>query len=209
MRASVIDRISLDPSAADDMVSTLTTFREDVMQRATTLLRAPDALPFVEQFDALPTMSALLVSSLEELKVAEEELHQQNTVLLTQRADVDARVTHYRQLFLHAPMPAFVTDIFGTIHEVNLAAAHLFRREANHLDGKPLQALLPTETREPFRRQLARLPVETGVADWHMVLQRVGDVPLRVSASVHFVPGVGRTGAGALYWMLRVIDPSD
>jgi PAS domain S-box-containing protein len=205
----VSERISLDLAAAHQLASTLTSFREDITHRAQTLVQAPNALPVVEQFDALPTMSALLASSLEELKVAEEELHQQNTLLLSQRAEVDAKVNHYRQLFLHAPLPAFVTDIFGTIHEANVAAATLFRREASHLDGKPFQALLPPETRETFRRELARLTPDTDVRDWRLQLQRVGDVPVRVSTSVHFVSGVGRTGAGALYWMLRVIDSAD
>jgi PAS domain S-box-containing protein len=205
----VTDRISLDAAAATTMVATLTSFRKELTQRATTLLASSDEPPSPQQFDGLPTMSALLVSSLEELKVAEEELQQQNSVLLTQRADVDQRVRHYRQLFLHAPIPAFVTDVFGTINEVNFAAASLFRREAEHLDGKPLQALMPPEVREAFRRQLARVSSETAVTDWRMRLQRIGDVPVEVSAAVHFVPGVGRTGSGALYWMLRVVDPID
>jgi PAS domain S-box-containing protein len=196
-------------SVGGDMVSALAECRHTVLRRATNLL-TPANIPFTEQFDALPSVSALLMTSLEELKVAEEELRQQNERLLQQRAAVDSRLDHYRRLFLHAPAAAFVTDTFGNIHEANLAAAALFRREANHLDGKPIQALLPSETREAFRRQLARLSVENAdVRDWRLVFQRVGDVPIPVNATVHFVPGLGRTGAGALYWMLRVADIAD
>ena len=36
-----------------------------------------------------------------------------------------------------------------------------------------------------------------------------GDVPIPLSATVYFVPGLGRTGAGALYWMLRGPDIAD
>ncbi|HEY5059892.1 MAG TPA: hypothetical protein VII52_00090 [Gemmatimonadaceae bacterium] len=44
---------------------------------------------------------------------------------------------------------------------------------------------------------------------WRLVFQPVGDVPIAVSATVDFVPGLGRTGAGAMYWMLRVADIAD
>lgn len=210
----MLDQVTMNSSVAgqavgSDMVSALAQCRQSVLKRATTLLTPAD-IPFTEQFDALPSVSALLMTSLEELKVAEEELRQQNNLLLQQRAAIDSRLEHYRRLFLHAPAAAFVTDAFGNIQEANLAAAALFRREANHLDGKPIQALLPSESREAFRRQLARLSAEnTDVRDWRLVFQRVGDVPIPVSAAVHFVPGLGRTGSGVLYWMLRVADIAD
>jgi PAS domain-containing protein len=80
--------------------------------------------------------------SLEELKVAEEELRVQNATLETQRVSINDKVRHYRQLFMYSPAPTFVTDVYGTIQEGNLAAAKLFRREAPHLEGKPLVTLL-------------------------------------------------------------------
>jgi PAS domain S-box-containing protein len=188
------------------LVFALNQARTAVLQKATSLMRPSAPIPFAEQFDALPSVSALLMTSLEELKVAEEELRQQNTLLHAQRAEVDERVFYYRQLFLHSPAPAIVTDLQGAIQAANRAAGLLFRREADLLVNKPLQALMPTENREVFRRQLARLSTDDGVADWGLVLHRVGDVPVRVSASVQFVPGVGRLGSGALYWLLRVIS---
>ena len=188
-----------------DTIEALTNCRRTVLLRATKLLDGRDDIPFVERFDAVPSLSALLMTSLEELKVAEEELREQNERLLAQRALTESQTRYYRQLFLHAPTPAFVTDFFATIQEANLAAARLFRREADHLERKPLAALLAPDCREAFRRQV-KLITNTvdGVSDWALTMQRVGDVPVPVRAAVEVVPNVGATNSGLLYWMLHV-----
>jgi len=187
-----------------DTVEAIARCRYTVLRRADEILRDEPGIPVVQRADALPGVSALLVTSLEELKVAEEELRVQNNALEAQRAAVDERVRHYRQLFLFSPAPTFVTDLYGTIQEANLAAAELFRREASHLDGKPLVTLLASEYREEFRRQLTRMPAGDGIRDWRLVVKRMGDLPLRVHAMVRLVPGIGHTGSGVLYWMLTV-----
>jgi PAS domain S-box-containing protein len=178
-----------------------------VLKRADEILRGEPGTPVVNRADALPDVSALLMTSLEELKVAEEELRLQNAMLESQRAAVDERVRHYRQLFLHTPAPVFVSDIYGTIQEVNLATARLFRREARHLERKPLAVLLSSEFREEFRRQLPRVTTD-GVRDWRLIVKRVGDLPLEVHANVQLVPDLGATRSGLLYWMLTVQEPA-
>jgi PAS domain-containing protein len=190
-----------------DTLSALVRCRQTVLERATMLMRPHHDVPFVEQHDALPGVSALLMTSLEELKVAEEELRRQNEALASQRASVDRIARHYQGLFLHGPLPAFVTDSYATIREANHAAARIFRREARLLEGKPLAAMLPPEHRDMFRRQLSFMPVD-GVRDWRLVLRRVGDLPVDVSAAVQRVPGGGANGSGALHWVLRVTDES-
>ena len=155
-----------------------------------------------DRANRLPGISGLLMTSLEELKVAEEELRLQNTVLESQRAAVDERLRHYRQLFLYLPTPAFITDAYATIREANLAAASLFRREAAHLERKPLATLLANEYREEFRRQLGRATAGDGVRDWRLVVKRVGDVPVEVHATVARIPGAGPTETGLMYWLL-------
>ena len=187
-----------------DAVDAIARARYIVLKRADEILGNESGIPVIERADALPSVSALLMTSLEELKVAEEELRVQNAALVTQRASVDQRVRHYRQLFLFSPAPTFVTDLYGTIQEANLAAAELFRREASHLDGKPLVTLLASEYREEFRRQLSRMPAGDGIRDWRLVVKRMGDLPLRVHAMVRLVPDIGHTGSGVLYWLLTV-----
>ncbi len=193
----------IDNLDGTDTLQALVRCRHTVLQRATALLDPPTKIPLVEQFDAVPRLSALLTTSLEELKVAEEELREQSEKLMDQKAAIDEEARYYHGLFLHAPLPAFVTDRYGTIREANLAAANLFRREANHLERKPLAALLPPDRREAFRKQL-QLVTADGVRDWPLVLQRKGDLPVTAQATVRVVPISGASGSAVLYWMLRV-----
>jgi PAS domain S-box-containing protein len=176
-----------------------------VLKRADEILNDQPGVPVAEQADVVPNLSALLMISLEELKVAEDELRAQNATLETQRVAINDRVRHYRQLFMYSPAPAFVTDVYGTIQEANLAAANLFRREAPYLERTPLVTLLAPEHREEFRRQLPRMTVGEGVRDWRLVIKRMGDVPLETRAMVQLVPEIGQTGSGVLYWMLTVL----
>ncbi len=189
-------------------IGALARCRQTVLHQAASIFDSTKGIPFAEEFDVVPRVSSLLMTSLEELRVAEEELHNQNDALLEQRSAVEARVQHYHQLFQYAPAPSFVTDVYGGIQEANLAAIALFRREAKHLEHKPLQALLPPAAREEFRRQLGRVEMEGGVTDWRITFQRVGDLPIAVSAAVSLVPGIARSGGVGLYWMLRVLGES-
>jgi len=199
----------IDNLEGNDTIDALVNCRRTVLQRATKLLEGPADIPFVERFDAVPSLSALLTTSLEALKVAEEELREQNARLIAQRSATEEQTRHYRLLFQYAPAPALITDFYGTIQESNRAGAKLFRREANHLEGKPFAALLAPERREAFRRQLTLVANTVGgVRDWELVMQRVGDVPITVHAAVEVVPDVGATNSGLLYWMLHVRSES-
>ncbi len=198
------------PSAVEsvDTIGAIARCRYLVLKRADELLtQIPDDDDGAA--DRLPGVSGLLMTSLEELKVAEEELRSQNAVLEAQRAAVDERIRHYRQLFLYLPAPAFVTDIYATIREANLAAGNLFRREASHLERKPLATLLANEYRDEFRRQLVRAASGDGVRDWRLVLKRVGDLPVEVHATVSRIPDVGATHSGLMYWLLTPTAGSD
>jgi PAS domain-containing protein len=202
----MIDHNTLNAANESAMVVALAAVRQSVLQRATALLGDRSPLPFTEQFDALPAVSALLMTSLEELKVAEEELRTQNTLLLEQRAGIDQRAQRYHALFLNAPMAALVTDTTGTIHEANFAAGRLLRRGVGALEQKPIHALVPANARETFRREFARFSPANGVADWRFMVGRVGDLPVQVSARVELVPRAGRNGADGLYWLLTPLD---
>jgi PAS domain S-box-containing protein len=185
-----------------DTIGAIAKCRYLVLKRADQLLgETPNP---AEAVDRLPGVSGLLMTSLEELKVAEEELRLQNSVLEAQRAAVDERVRHYRQLFLHLPLPAFITDNYATIREVNLAASTLFRREAKHLERKPVSSLLVDEYRNEFRSQLSRAMSSEGVNDWRLVVKRVGDLPIEAHATVSRIPDLGPTHSGLLYWVLAV-----
>src|SRR3954463_83517 len=88
--SATITQSPLNPMLLETEVSptlgALVRCRQTVLTRANELLDATTDVPFSERFDALPAITGLLMTSLEELKVAEEELREQNTALLAKQA---------------------------------------------------------------------------------------------------------------------------
>ena len=185
-----------------DTLTALTHCRRMVLLRASTLLEPPADLPLAERGDVLPNLSALLMTSLEALKVAEEELREQRDRIAHQQAAMDEAVRHYRQIFRTAPLPVILTDRYGTIHDANAAAADLFRRDAQYLHRKPLAALVAAPSRDKFKSQLA-LMTEERPREWRLELRRSGDLGVEVWVTVGFVPDVGPSRSGLLCWMVH------
>jgi len=195
--------MSNSESSAADIVLSLSRGRYAVMARASALLTTSQLNHDGSSDTDVQAVSGLLMTALEELKVAEEELRVQNATLEAQRAGVDERTRHYRQLFLDAPVAGLVTDVHGTILEANAEAGAMLRREPRHLERKPIAVLIPVEARDVFRQQLSRLSPEEGVRAWRFPIGRAGHVPLEVCATVKLIPDLGPTRNGLLYWALR------
>jgi PAS domain-containing protein len=175
--------------------------RQTMLIRASQLM-GTESIGVEQRTDTVPALAGLLMSSLEELKVAEEELREQNERLSERRLADERRLRHYQQLFMHLPAPALLTDMNARVLEGNLAALSLFRREGRYLEGKPFAALIETSSRGDFRRHLAHVVSSGDTRTFPLVLQRVGNVPLQVHATVSVVPGLGPTGSGALFWIM-------
>ena len=184
-------------------------YRHTIMARAGALLDPTVPVPAERREETLLGVTGLLLASMEELKVAEEELRAQNAALAARQAESDERYFHYRQLFACSPVPTLITDIHGTVIEINLAAASLFKREARWLEAKPLAVLLASNLRDEFRRQLKRVALRSDPTSWRLTLNRVGDTPVDAEATVSLVPSLGATKSGVLYWALRVVPHDD
>ncbi len=191
----------LAETESNPTLSALARCRHTVLTRASEVLDGSSDCPPAHRADALPAVTGLLMTSLEELKVAEEELREQNALLGAARAAEDERLFHYRNLFLHSPLPVLITDLYATILETNLAASELFRREGRYLERKPMAALVEVGQRDAFRKQVSRLAADSMVTDWRLVLHRMGDTPVEVRATVSVVPLLGATSSGVLYWL--------
>src|SRR5579864_5176587 len=98
-----------------DPAQQLTQYRASLLRRANNVLNADSEIPLPERYDALPQVSALLATSLEELKVAEEELVEQNEELIATRASLEADLRYYAQLFDLAPCALLISDVYGSI----------------------------------------------------------------------------------------------
>lgn len=150
-------------------------------------------------------LSGILVASLEELKVAEEELIERTNHLADLRDELEHRVRGARELFDLSPAYLLVTDMYGTILETNQATAAFFRRPAAQLERQPLPRFIPMDDRRSFRDGLARVAQTEGVSDWQFELMRPTDSAQFVSASVRVVQSHEARGT-RLFWSLRVCE---
>lgn len=198
--------IELPPTTTLDA---LVRCRQVVMTRTNDVLTASALSSPRQDGDSVQALTGLLMTSLEELKVAEEELRGKNTALAELKAAGDRKVHHYRQLFMHIPAPALLTDTHATILESNLAAEHLLRRDAGHLERKPLAALLHPNSRIDFRARLERLVASEDSRRVCLTLNRYGNTPIDVDATVSIVPDVGPTCSSALFWLFTTCQPTE
>ena len=132
----------------------------------------------------------------EEIRVAWENLQAQSDQLVQERE-------HYAELFRSAPDAYVVTDTYGMIGEVNLAAQELLRFTPSNLLKRPLELFVATEHRNVFRANLnATLAQGAKIArTWSGTLGR-GSNP---AVNVEFTVGVIRSPSGTirLCWVLR------
>lgn len=151
-----------------------------------------------------------LCVALEELRIAEDELRQQNEALIEARYQEELERQRYQELFEFAPDGYMVTDIYGKILEANSVAAKLLNLSQHFLIGKPLINFVPDEYRRTFRSILNQLPKIQRVQEWEIKLWQRGDCPIHqeqfdAALTVETV----RNGNGtvmALRWLLRDIS---
>ncbi len=193
--------------ATDDAaISRLVDQRREVLHRAVNVLDTDREVPIDVEPETLRETTALLTISLEELKVAEEELLQQNEELVVTREAIESTSRHLRRLFDDAPLPYVVTDVCGIIREANHAAAVLFKRPAELLERKPLLAFVPLDRRGSFRDAINRLRIVDAAHDWRAKLLRHGDAPIEVAIDVRVSQGP-HDGEDLICWVLRPTAP--
>ena len=195
-------KMHLNPTAPSDFVAVLAQQRQRLLHHAGTLLTPDD--PSRLPTENVPKITQCLATSLEELKVAEEELFDQHLKNEATRAEQERRISYFKALFHHAPTPLVLTTTDGSIRATNAAASALVMRDAYRLEGKPLTALVPAESRSEFRRQLSLVAQTGGVSNWCFTLLRHADSPIRVQASIELLPAE-IVGARAFYWHIQPI----
>jgi PAS domain-containing protein len=193
----------------DDLVTTFAQQRQLLLKHTADLLCADAGQSATQSAEREAKLSAILVTSLEELKVAEEELEERVGALATMRDELERRVLNAQQLFDLAPACLLVTDVYGSILEANRACLMLLKRDFDLLQRQPLARFIPPDERRGFREGLARIVGTDGVSDWRFLLIRPTDGPLMVSAAVNVCSALGPAGGSKLFWSLRVLDASD
>jgi PAS domain S-box-containing protein len=186
----------------DEAIERLVAQRRHVVGQAVRVLDMDREVPIEAHPDTLRETVALLSVSLEELKVAEEELVQQNEELSLTREAVESSTRHFRRLFEDAPLPYVVTDVVGIIRHANHAAAVLFKRPSELLEGKPLLSFVPLDRRGSFREAINRLQLVDAAHDWRVTLLRHGDGPVPVTIDVKLSRSPD-PGGDLICWALR------
>ncbi len=143
-----------------------------ILQRAAELLLEVLS-PFEIALRGYQEANSELRTRLEELRLLEEELRNQNDNLATTGEAIDLERRRYRDLFEFAPDAYLVTDLQANIQEANSAAGKLFKRRPQSLAGVPLAVFVSQKDHRKFYVQLASLK-SSGVddlQDWHMTLR--------------------------------------
>jgi PAS domain-containing protein len=185
---------------SDEVATALSYQRQTLLKHVATVLSTVDARVTEQVSEREAQLSAITASSLEELKVAEEELTERTLALADLRDQLEQRLNAATQLFELAPPCLLVTDVYGTILQANRAMRGLLRLEASALHRQPLARFIPLDARRGFRDGLSRIAGMDGVSDWRMLIVRQTDAPVEVSAVVQVVRGADTPSGTALYW---------
>jgi PAS domain S-box-containing protein len=175
------------------------------MQARITALRAR----LGEAHDKTPAISSEalddLSTTLEELRVAQEEINDQNNDLRAAQGQIDQERQRYHDLFDFAPDGYMVTDAAGTILEANIAAAALLGAPAAVLCGKPLTVFVAEKDKRSFREALIRWQrARTDSVKWEFELVGRAKEPMAAEATVAPIWSSTNQVIG-LRWMLRDI----
>jgi PAS domain S-box-containing protein len=142
-----------------------------------------------------------LISALEELSIAEQDLREQYDTLVDAHRTLERERDRYNTLFHSAPDPYLVTDRKGTIEEVNAAAAVLFGVPGSLLAKRSLADSIDATARDDFRTRLEGL-IRSGRTDkWLLALESRDGRIIPVEATVAVAPE--RDGKESLLWLLR------
>ena len=152
-----------------------------------------------------PEVLQALETTMEELRVAVEELRRTNEALLDSRAEVEAERRRYLDLFELAPDAYLVTDLLGVIREANREAMNQLNIDFHFLLGKPFWVFLPEPDRPGFRTRVLKLRDEPKTFEFDVKLK-----PRRLPAfDASIRVGVVRDPWGravALRWTIRDVS---
>lgn len=189
----------------DGLITSFAQHRQMLLKHTSELLCGDDSLVRQPDRDREAQLSALLVSSLEELKVAEEELVERTEALADLRNELQHRVRGTYELFDLAPACLLVTDIYGTILDVNHAFEQLLKRDRGVLERQPMSRFIAADGRRNFRDELGRVLATDGVDDWRLQILRPTASALMVSATIRVVKPATAGGLQRLFWSIRAL----
>ncbi|HEY4306308.1 MAG TPA: PAS domain-containing protein [Gemmatimonadaceae bacterium] len=186
------------PDDAQFSAASQTLFRE-----VTALLLDPSTDTETSRAAAYPRLAAMLASSLQLLKAADEEIARRDTAANTREEALRGEIAHERKLFDDVGVPLIMSDLSGTILAANRAARRLLGAEHEELAGASLSTYLASSERADFRTTLGRLRAAGTTPDWQVRVQPRRHSALTMRASVVVIEdGNRKSGAPGLSWCL-------
>jgi PAS domain S-box-containing protein len=162
-----------------------------------------DGQPSLEAFTELDT-------ALEELKIAEETVHEQAESLGKALEKANAERRRYLELFEFAPDGYCVTDPRGVVLEANRAMSELLHYPVERIIGKPLTVFVAQDRRREVRSFIAKVLEPQSNASshfpvvWQMEFRLRGHNPVPVSVRCSL--SQSHTGERPrLLWLIRDI----
>lgn len=135
------------------------------------------------------------------------ELAELQALWLDLRAHVDRLADErqqYQEFFEQASEAYVITDVRGTIIEVNGAAVDILQRRKRYLRGKPITALIALEKRAQFRERLHALCEHETHAEpsWRTIFVAA---QVRIDVALTARPIERRSGMGGVCWRLEAL----
>jgi PAS domain S-box-containing protein len=147
---------------------------------------------------------AQLLTAIEDLSIAEEELRAQQEAIIEAQRELEIERRRYRVLFEGAPDPYVVTDEHGTIEEANDALAAMLGVPAERLVRRALDSFIDPRARRDLDARLRELPSGEKLDSTLAVKARDGKViPVEATLSVLESAHDGRR---SFCWQLRDIS---
>jgi diguanylate cyclase (GGDEF)-like protein/PAS domain S-box-containing protein len=153
--------------------------------------------------EACQTALRHLEQTVEELQTTLNEILVQQDTLIEAQQLLAAERTRYQGIFQHNPEAQLLTNVFGVVHEVNRAAAQLFRLPKDYLIHKPIAPYFSFANRQRFRFHLNQLRRGQMADRWEDSLQFAqGDsLPVQITAVV-----ADYNHRKVLHWSIRDIS---
>lgn len=148
------------------------------------------------------SISRDLVTAVEALDAAVEELYFQTESLESAHAALEIERRSYQELFEGGPDGYLVTDPDGVILRANQRSGVLFSSPADDLIGELLPALMASEDRGSLERALKRFQMEDRRDEWLGLAVPASGSPFQVALTAAVV----RHADGSVYrirWSVR------
>ena len=147
-----------------------------------------------------------LLGAVDDLRLAEQEMREQNERLAESHNTVVEERRRYQQLFQFAPDAYLLTDLHGIVREANSSAARLLGDEPRFMVGKALVAFVALDDRARVRAELGRWQSEPAPKSLEIRLQPRYGPAFDAAIALSVARGGPRDTAIGFRWLVRDIS---